>query len=208
MTISIDRLEDEDLFDAEDLILVNSLKALACSPRDKWSHDDFKPAYAKIKSLLLTKQNKFCFYCQRQYLHVDMDNWHIDHIVPIDEDDRFTFCDRNFVLACKGCNRRKNDKPVLVSKPKRPNYSKSSANYRIVHPRLDRYSHHIDVVAETLYMGKTPKGRRTVFDCVLDRFSLEFFSNIDSSNRDFVEGAMALLLSSDPKKLISFVKSM
>ena len=173
-----------------------------------WGHDDFKSIYKKVKSELLTEQNKYCFYCQKQYIDIAMDDWHIDHIVPIDEDSRFTFCDRNFVLACKWCNRKKNDKPVLVKKPASGKYSKSTANYRVVHPRYDDYSENIDIISGKIYNGKTAKGRRTIYDCVLDRFMLSYLSNVKSTDRDFVEGAMSLLLSSDPKKLIKFIKSL
>jgi hypothetical protein len=207
MTVSIENLVDKDIFDADDLLVIENIEKMPLSSREKWAHDDFKKIYKKIKKILLHDQDTRCFYCQEQNLNSMMDDWHIDHIVPIDEDDRFTFCDRNFVVACKGCNRLKNDKPVLVKKPITKAYSKSAMNYRIVHPRFDTYSLNIDIVAGMFYIGKTPKGRRTVHDCVLDRFLLAYSSNIKSSNRDFVEGALRLLFSEDPKFLINFIKS-
>lgn len=208
MTIALEKLNDKDIFDADDLLIIREIEKLTCSSRDKWTHEDFKGVYRKIKDILLDEQNKHCYYCQKQFLHVTMDDWHIDHIVPIDEDDRFTFCDRNFVVACKWCNRLKNDKPVLVKKPLTKKYSKNTSNYRTVHPRFDSYSSNIDILANTFYVGKTSKGRRTVHDCVLDRFMLNYFSNIKSSDRSFVEGAMNLLLSGNPKGLIDFIKSL
>lgn len=207
MTIFLESLVDKDIFDAADHLVIKSVEKMIGTAQDKWGHDDFKVVYRKIKSTLLNEQNKRCFYCQIQYLNFMMDDWHIDHIVPIDEDDRFTFCDRNFVLACKGCNRLKNDKPVLVNRPKTKKYSRSANNYRIVHPRFDIYSLNIDVVADMFYVGKTPKGRRTVNDCVLDRFLLAYSSNIKSSDRPFVEGALRLLFSGDPQGLIGFIKA-
>ena len=207
MSIALENLIDKDLLDAADLLIVDNIEKMAISSQEKWAHNDFKEVYRKIKNILLDEQDKRCFYCQKQHLNLTMDDWHIDHIVPIDEDDRFTFCDRNFVVACKGCNRLKNDKSVLLKKPKTKKYSKSAKNYRIVHPRFDTYSLNIDIVADMFYVGKTPKGRRTVHDCVLDRFLLAYSSNIKSSNRPFVEGALRLLFSGDPQGLIGFIKA-
>jgi len=208
MKIGIDQLADRDIFDINDIEVIKKIEKLSCTPQKKWQHDDFNDIYQKLKTSLLDEQNKHCFYCQKQYVDITMDDWHIDHIVPIDEDDRFTFCDRNLVLACKWCNRIKNDKPVLVNVPRTKRYSKNKENYRIVHARYDIYSKNIDIIAGKVYVGKTPKGKRVVYDCGLERFMLNFLLNLASSDRDFVEGAMKLLLSGDPKELISFIKAL
>jgi uncharacterized protein (TIGR02646 family) len=208
VTIAIENLDDRDIFDNDDLATIKKIERLTCSARDKWDHDDFKGTYKKLKTSLLNEQDRHCFYCQKQYLSISMDDWHIDHIVPIDEDSRFTFCDRNLVVACKWCNRLKNDKPVLVNPPKTVKYSKAKNNYRVVHPRYDTYSTNIDILGGQVYVGKTPKGRRTVHDCVLDRFILNYLSSVKSSDRSFVEGALTLLLSGSPKRLIDFIKAL
>lgn len=207
MSAKIDQISDSDLFSASEREIISRLSGMACSPQDKWGHADFKVVYDNLKGLLLAEQDKHCYYCQIQYLNIDMDDWHIDHIVPIDEDDRYVFCDRNFVLACKWCNRRKSDKPVMRARPVSSKYSKSKNNYRIIHPRWDKYSEHIDIVG-IIYAGKTSKGRRTVFDCVLDRFIVEFLASVKVSDRDFVDGAIKLLVSSNPRSLIDFIKSL
>lgn len=208
MTISLENLEDKNLFDDADLLAIKEIEKVVGSAQDKWAHNDFSVIYKKIKRLLLDEQDKRCFYCQKQNLTAEMDDWHIDHIVPIDEDERFTFCDRNFVIACKGCNRKKNNKAVWVKKPKKNVYSKNPKNYRIVHPRFDTYSKNIDILGDMFYVGVTPKGRRTVHDCLLDRFLLAYYASIKSADRPFVEGAMKLLFSGDPKTLIGFIKAM
>jgi uncharacterized protein (TIGR02646 family) len=208
MPFDKNRIINEKLFEECDHSVMEKLINLPCSGQDKWKNPDFQPIYSKIKNKLLEAQDKFCFYCHKQHLNIDADDWHIDHIIPIDEDDRFVFTEFNLILACKWCNRRKNDKPVLTEKPKTNRCSKSSSKYRIIHARIDDYFEHIDVIGDIFYSGKTPKGRRTIYDCVLDRFKLEYISNLKSNDRDFVDGALKFLMRNGKDEFIRFIKSL
>lgn len=208
MNTNIEKIKNSKLFDDNDKKFINEIFKLGCNAREKWGHKCFKPIYDKAKDKLVKTQERYCFYCQKQYLDIDYDDWHIDHIVPIDEDDRFVFTEENLILSCKWCNRRKNDKPVLVNKPKSNLYSLSSLNYRIIHPRLDEYKENINIFAGALYVGKTSKGRRTIYDCVLDRFELNFITNLNSNDRDFIEGALEYIRNNGKDKFIKFIKSL
>ncbi|WP_189004083.1 HNH endonuclease [Deinococcus roseus] len=205
--MTLPKLANLTLFDATDLIVVKRINDLSLTGREKWDHEDFRPIYRKIKQILLTSQRQICYYCQKNLRDIDNDDWHIDHIVSIDEDDRHVFTEKNLVLACKWCNRRKNDKSTLVKKLKTKAYSESSANYYIVHPRLDNYFDHIEIFSSIIYTGKTSKGERTCFDCNLKRFWLNYISGIKSEDRAFTELVLHVLTTADRKLFEEFIKS-
>ena len=198
MSITLNSLDFENLFDEYDIIVIKNIMNTEITAREKWQHEDFRPVYEKAKLKLLENQKRTCFYCQKRLHYITNEDWHIDHIVSIDEDARHVFTEFNLILSCKWCNRRKNSKPVIVKKLTGAVYSTSAANYRIIHPRYDKYSDHIDILADTLYTGITAKGRYTKDVCNLERFHLAFVTGLSSENRSFVNGAMRLIFSDNP----------
>jgi uncharacterized protein (TIGR02646 family) len=204
--IKMESIPATTFFNAKDQAIIDQIHAKNITGREKWGDPQFAPIYTRIKAELRAAQNSVCFYCQNQDTQSDMDDWHIDHIVPIDEDPRFVFTPANLLLACKGCNRRKNDKAVLKKISISGRYSASSNNYRIVHGRIDKYSHHMDILAGKIYISKTSKGLRMSSDCVLDRFMLDFVTSIKSDDRDFVEASLSMLLSDNPMSIVAFVQ--
>lgn len=206
--MNLPKLPNIKLFDDSDLKVIQFISTLSLTGREKWAHDQFKPIYKKAKDILLKTQKNVCYYCQKRLPDIHKDDWHIDHIVSIDEDDRHVFTEKNLILACKWCNREKKHKSTLVKKPISVRYSESSNNYRIVHPRYDSYGDHIDILGEMIYTGLTPKGKHTCQECHLERFRLSYITSLTSENRDLVEGALKMLLSNDPALLFRYIKSL
>lgn len=204
--IELEKINPPPLFTAAEKLEIAKIANLPISGRKKWAHLDFSPIYTSAKSILIQHQDRRCFYCQKKNPHIDNDDLHIDHIVPIDEDERFIFEEKNLVLTCKKCNKRKNNKPVLKA-PTKTKYSLNKSNYKIVHAHIDTYSKHIEITGDIIFSGVDGKGKRTVYDCNLDRYMLEYLTCLSSSDRDFVDAALKLLLTNDPKALITFVKA-
>lgn len=208
MSVLIENVDNSAIFDTIDWNIINKIKVETSTAREKWSSVEFKPVYSRIKDTFLIRQGKICFYCQKKLVDITLEDWHIDHIVPIDEDPRHVFTEQNLVLTCKWCNRIKNAKPILKKSLTTNKYSASSNNYLIVHANIDTYSQHLDIISGTLYLGKSPKGKRTISDCNLDRFKVNYFTNISTTDKGFVNAALTLIFSNDPKQLISFIKAL
>jgi len=208
MTILFKNIIHNFKFTKQELVTISDICSLSLTAREKWAHPDFLPIYSRLKNYFLIYQNKTCYFCQKKLVTITNEDWHIDHIVSVDEDDRHVFTAENWILVCKWCNRDKNSKKILKNRPKSKAYSKSSANYKIIHPRYDDYSIHIDILSEMIYTSLTPKGKETKSACNLERFQLKYLSNLNSTDRDYIEGALKFLLSNNPRSLSAFLKSL
>nr|WP_272916921.1 HNH endonuclease [Deinococcus xianganensis] len=155
---------------------------------------------------MLIKQDRTCFYCQRKLTQLSNEDWQIDHIVAIDEDSRHTFTSDNLILSCKWCNRHKKERRVLSKIGRTDRYSRSSANYKIVHPRLDRYSEHFQIIGGKIYIGLTQKGKTAKEYCNLDRIILDHMTGLDVDNSLLVRASLDLLFSDNPRSLIVFLQ--
>ncbi|GAA5436884.1 HNH endonuclease [Deinococcus aquaticus] len=204
--IRIDFVDKEELFADEDKTTIAKVVKLGLSAREMWSHEDIQPILAKIKGKLLIKQRSCCFYCQRALLELTREDWQIDHIVSINEDDRHVFTSANLVLSCKWCNRNKSGERIINRIPSSNKYSLSSSNYKIVHPRLDRYSDHIEIIGG-FYVGRKGKGKKTKEVCNLDRIALDFLTGLETDDKEFFHASMSLLMSNNPKSLIVFLRN-
>jgi hypothetical protein len=76
------------------------------------------------------------------------------------------------------CNLKKSEKDPFINKeamvnPKRITYPKNSSAFRIVHPHFDNYNDHIYNLG-MVYLGKTEKGKATIYACDLLRFAQQF----------------------------------
>lgn len=205
MTVLLAKMASTYTYDTLDEISIQSIVKLPITAREMWSHDDFALTYGKIKAFLLAEQKRICFYCQKQLVDITNEDWHIDHVLPIDEDPRHVFTSFNYVLSCKWCNRIKGAKPTMKSFPKTKKYSKNTLNYRIVHPRYDDYSLHIEILGGRFYFGSSDKGQYTKYICNLDRFALNQLVNLKASDRKFVDAALKFLLGDNPRELLDFI---
>lgn len=62
----------------------------------------------KLKAQVIELRGRVCYYCGRDKLYKDLCT--IDHLVPSCRGGKDTI--ENLVVACKVCNRRKNQKSV------------------------------------------------------------------------------------------------
>lgn len=100
----------------------------------------------------------------------------IEHILPKSKFENCIFDLDNLAISCKKCNMQEKRERLdfltvdLLTKYKRnekSNYFKKE-NYKFIHPNLDEYFLHMDLVYEQInqtklrkYYGKTPKGKFT-----------------------------------------------
>ncbi|GAA62871.1 hypothetical protein P20311_0644 [Pseudoalteromonas sp. BSi20311] len=131
-----------------------------------WSKSCFDGIKLAVKNDLRPKQGNLCCYCKWE-LGFDIKEVDIEHIVPKSEYSEYTFHPNNLSLSCPGCNTNKWTKPVL-SVPITA-YPTDGINVSIVHAHFDDYSQHIERHADAIYEGLSPKGRRTIKLCKLDR---------------------------------------
>lgn len=161
-----------------------------------WNCDDIKKVKDEIKEYLMLYQ-KFCCYCQRSFRDEFKMVIDIEHILPSSIFRDLAFNISNLSLSCKRCNmeikkdklnftdnslllmgnflkNKENKKRYIAVLFKGKNISSFDGivfnrdNYKIIHPTLDEYSDHIDVlriqvnsVEVISYQAKSPKGKFT-----------------------------------------------
>lgn len=131
-----------------------------------WENEVFKTVKKNIIAHLRIEQDNKCCYCKRE-LGIDIKDVDIEHIIPKSKYEKFTFFPKNLALSCPGCNTKKSKKDVLV-KPI-VNYPRSSTPFRIIHAHYDKYSQHIDIAGDCIYVALTKKGSETITLCELFR---------------------------------------
>lgn len=134
-----------------------------------WKKSIFKYVKKNIIAHLRNEQENVCCYCKAN-LGNDIRSVEIEHIIPKSREKRFTFHPKNLALSCPACNTKKSTKNVLL-KPVR-NYPRSSAPFRIIHAHYDKYSQHINILENCVYVPLTPKGSETITFCELFRLRL------------------------------------
>ncbi len=143
---------------------------------DNWKYVHFEDYRSAIRQHLSTvdEQGKRCFYCNKKMSRDDGAN-HIEHILDKSQYPQFTYEPRNLILACKGCNfSKKTDDVSPTIDFNVQDYPFNSNSFIIVHPYLDEYTNHIEVIEELFFLPfeNSDKGKATIRICKLDRFSL------------------------------------
>lgn len=178
----------------EDLVLVKDFAALAPEAQraDHWARSAVENLRSHIKAFYIAAQKNRCCYCNR---HLGTDHhrmWDVEHVASRAGHPRFMFEPRNLAACCPDCNVLKGDAEVLVNK-RRKTYPTASKDFRVVHPHFDRYEDHI-FQRGMIYIGKTEKGKRTIYLCDLLRFAQKFIdwenSVTDSRFEKEVEAAL------------------
>lgn len=157
-----------------DLILFNTFNSLPAEHQAGayWADEALKGLKSRVKAFYIHEQRSRCCYCNR---HLGSDNhrvWDLDHIASKGRHPRFLLEPRNLAAACPDCNAAKGEKESLVN-PRRKTYPSRSSDFRIVHPHFDSFADHIHLVG-FVYLGKTEKGKRTIYDCDLLRFAQKY----------------------------------
>lgn len=132
-----------------------------------WSKDIFSDLKRRIKDHLRKEQRNQCCYC-RTKLGFDIRQAEIEHIIAKSKNKNFSFISKNLALSCPGCNSSKSTKNVL-NVPISNLFNRNSGQYKIIHPYYDKYSDHINIKGNIIFIGKTKKGIETIKICELTR---------------------------------------
>ena len=135
-----------------------------------WYKDCLHDFKFRVREYYLREQNRRCAYC-RTIIRTSQASAEIEHIIDKSGNPKWMYEPFNLCVSCKMCNTKKNRKRVLV-KGTFNSLSHCSSDYKIVHPHLDQYSQHINIIDDILYEGLTDKGRETIKICSLDRYEL------------------------------------
>lgn len=162
------------VFDGAELARVSEFNGRSREQMDAgaWSepeHDDIRRA---IKTHYIAQQSTRCCYCDRHLGTINHRDWDIEHIVSRATHPFFMFEPRNLAVACHDCNGAKSDQRVLRN-DRRVTYPSEAGAFLIVHPHFDNYDEHI-IYRDFIYVGKSEKGKRTIYVCDLLRFAQRF----------------------------------
>ena len=125
------------------------------------------------------KKNLVCPYCLRELSRKKEDQ--LEHIILKSDYTNFTFQPWNIIIACKRCNNKKLISNVLkeehlahVKTLAWDAYPKDKKYFVIIHPYLDIYSEHIEVVGSIFYKpnNNSTKGSNTIQMMKLNSFDL------------------------------------
>jgi 5-methylcytosine-specific restriction endonuclease McrA len=147
----------------------------------------------KLKGDLRSLQLAQCCFCRRQLS--DDGTVHIEHFVDKSIYGDYTFEIQNLALACSTCNGAKNGYTLHISallkkravrhgkahSPRCPAlasaltaglpYPAIATSFRWVHPHLDNFSDHIELVRGWVYSRVTLKGYRTIRSAKLNQIA-------------------------------------
>lgn len=146
-------------------------KASSGKPKaEDWEHSALKSFKERVRSHYRKQQNQKCVYC-RMDVSKATSYFNIEHIVPKSVHPEWLYEPLNLCVACTNCNSSKNNQEVLSDKNTKSLPTESSG-YLIIHPHIDRYFEHIEIVDGLLYKGLTSKGVKTIELCNLTRIGL------------------------------------
>lgn len=151
-----------------------------------------------VREHCLVEQKYRCAYCRIEKKESHGLTWDVDHIIPKALYPRFLYEPKNLVVSCKACNIAKSNSDVLT-RSLRANapLPEDSESYKIVHPHIDVYSHHFEIIVVGGRFTHRPrnshKAKETFLMCDLIRFSYafgewdDFNYEIVSTFADFVD---------------------
>lgn len=150
---------------------ISELKKKGLVP-DDWnsSKKGIKSFKDNLRRHMYYEQNCRCAYCRIE-LPIACCFLQREHIVYKNLHPQWMFEPRNLCFACDRCNNYKDDTEVL-SNPSAAGYPTEGKDFLIVNPFLDKYSEHIELKNDILYVGKTNKGKFTVQTCHLYNLDL------------------------------------
>jgi hypothetical protein len=188
----------------EEVALVRSHIGGATNIDDFWSRDEFEPLRKSVRQHCSAAQNFRCCYCRHTRVSSSGNDWDIDHVAPKAIYPQFTFEPKNLALSCSKCNELKGQKDTLGTKPKKI-YPKTGKNFHVVHPHLDIYRDHIEIIDHILYVPVSDKGAWTVKECGLWRFAaLQAGAEPDLDGSKVTEAIDAVQGAQDPQaKLVA-----
>lgn len=138
--------------------------------KEDWSAAKLDGFKKRVKKYYHGQQNHKCAYC-RMDVSLATGFYHIEHIVPKSTHPEWMYEPYNLCLSCPICNSSKNNQEILAEETVKK-LPKTSSDYLIVHPHIDNYFDHIEIVDGLLYKGLTTKGVKTIEVCNLTRTEL------------------------------------
>lgn len=155
---------------SEDNDCISKASPHACHKKD-WTSPHLDGFKNNLREYLRQQQHRRCAYCRLRF-HETEATAEIEHIVPKDKKPDWMYETFNLCLSCKMCNTKKGHTKPIIRDESAHYLPKLSDDYLIVHPYLDKYSQHIELVDDILYKGVTEKGKYTIKVCELNRFML------------------------------------
>ena len=133
-----------------------------------WTDKELDSFKENMRNYLHKKQNGLCAFC-RMKIHEENATAELEHFVNKNSRLDWMFLPHNLVLSCKLCNSSKSTKKSLRDMTV-TDYPTDGEEFLFVNPYFDRYSEHIEIKNDILYMGITDKGKYTVKECKLNRW--------------------------------------
>lgn len=135
-----------------------------------WKKDCLTDFKTRVREFYLKEQHRRCAYC-RTVIRTSQASAEIEHIIHKASKPDWMYESFNLCVSCKSCNTKKSRKRVL-RKGSFNSLPQQSGDYIFVHPHIDAYSQHINILDDILYEGLTDKGKETIRICKLDRYEL------------------------------------
>ncbi|WP_321854649.1 hypothetical protein [Paraburkholderia tropica] len=129
----------------------------------------YKRFKAEVKDYYRSEQGRRCCYCSFE-LADDHSTFDAEHVLDKSTHPQFMFDLNNLAAACRPCNRAKNAKPVVNDEVEVGTIPFQSDDYRIVHPHLDEWTHHLrfDELNRIRPIAGSFKGKNTIEICKID----------------------------------------
>lgn len=154
---------------AEDIALIKQ-----ASPRgnhsDDWEATCLSEFKIRARDYYRKMQNRRCAYC-RTIVKTSQASPEIEHIIPKSVKPDWMYEPFNLCMSCKKCNTKKSTNKVLTDECVKA-LPLDSDSYTIIHPHIDKYSEHINIIQDIFYEGLSDKGKETIRICELDRYEL------------------------------------
>ncbi|MFT3814964.1 MAG: hypothetical protein QM740_16565 [Acidovorax sp.] len=157
-----------------------TLKTDGAQNHHLWSDTEYQHRHlvdkfrAEVKEYYFWHQANRCCYCSME-LQPNARVFDAEHILDKSGFPEFMFHPENIAVACVICNTHKSAKSVLSDDTERPlTIPSSSANYKILHPHLDEWDHHLrfDEIGRISPVPGSTKGPETISICAMDGINL------------------------------------
>ncbi|MFI8617289.1 HNH endonuclease [Acidovorax sp. NPDC077693] len=171
-----------------------------------------------LRSHLAALQAERCCYCRRRLDGIAYAR-PIEHILPKDTFNQYTFTYRNLAVACFDCNHVKTNDNWSNWPPARRRYLKEKSCGGFFHARLHEYDSHVRYLhletngaAISVYAGLTPQGRHLCVELL--RKSSERTLSVSANPRfsaamDKLRGQVQQIAAThDDVKLLDFMEAL
>jgi 5-methylcytosine-specific restriction endonuclease McrA len=182
--------------DHELLVAAFKARQLDAAAHAYWSDPLLESLRSRVKEFYIGAQRGRCCYCNRHLGSTNHRLWDVEHIVARKSHPHFMFEPLNLAASCPDCNIQKGEQNVLLN-AERKTYPKDSAAFLIIHPHFDRFEEHI-FCNDFVYIGKTKKGKKTIYVCDLLRFAQKFIDWENSASDDSFEAEVESLFDDNP----------